>query len=243
MIKKGRLDAAKSFWEREGATLGGVDADIPDWTGERFKTLLQVSSAAGQAEVTAWLLDTLNANPTLPVPSGAPQGPAPDDRAEGDGDGSRTASPVPPAPSGGAGGGGRMAYDVASTRAVRDVFRRAAGARPNAWDWFGAAHVPSALNAAQEAERDSRKKERRKGMKERIREREARAAARAPESEPEPEPQLPPPGKGGRLGGPQKVGGGGAAAADGLAGLTPEMRAKVERERRARAAEARLLKR
>jgi len=39
--------------------------------------------------------------------------------------------------------------------------------------------------------------------------------------------------------GPRKLGGANGAA-DGVAGLTPEMRAKVERERRARAAEARL---
>jgi hypothetical protein len=39
--------------------------------------------------------------------------------------------------------------------------------------------------------------------------------------------------------GPRKLGGA-SGSAEGVAGLTPEMRAKVERERRARAAEARL---
>ena len=41
--------------------------------------------------------------------------------------------------------------------------------------------------------------------------------------------------------GPQKLGGA-PTATQGLAGLTPEMRAKIERERRARAAEARMKK-
>lgn len=238
MIMKGRLDIAKTFWEREGEALGGIDAAIPEWTGERYGTLLQVAASARQAEVTAWLLDELNADPTIPVPSGAPQLNTEEPSADSlDNAGSRSASPLPNST---ASGGGRTAYDVAATRTVRDVFRRSAGARPDAWDWLGAAHVPSALSAEQEAERDSKKKEKRRGMKERIREREAkereRAAARTPEPEPEPEPVR---GANGRLGGPQKLGGGGATTGDGLVGLTPEMRAKVERERRARAAEAR----
>ncbi|KAL5492349.1 hypothetical protein ACEPAI_3796 [Sanghuangporus weigelae] len=237
MVKRGRLEAAKSFWEREGAGLGGVDAPVPEWTGEKLSTLLQVAANSGQAEVTAWLLDDLNADPTIPVPSNAPR-----DIVNVDGvSDSRPATPD----LGGASrapGSVRTAYDVASTRAVRDVFRRSAGARPDAWDWLGAAHIPSVLSAEREAERDNKKKERRKGLKDKIRDREAREREREQEKVDEPPlAPAPAPMNGNIRTGPQKLGGA-PTATQGLAGLTPEMRARIERERRARAAEARLKK-
>ena len=239
MVSKGRLEAAKSFWEREGAGLGGVDAPVPEWTGERFGTLLQIAASSGQAEMTTWLLDDLNADPTIPVPSNALWDIAHDDGAPG----SRPETPDPggaPRPAGST----RTAYDVASTRAVRDVFRRSAGARPDAWDWLGAAHIPSILNTEKEAERDNRKKERRKGLKDKIRGREARERER--ETDKEKDDEAPPAPASTRVNGsiktgPQKLGGA-PTASQGLAGLTPEMRARIERERRARAAEARLKK-
>ncbi|OCB89986.1 hypothetical protein A7U60_g2842 [Sanghuangporus baumii] len=237
MVKRGRLEAAKSFWEREGTGLGGVDALVPEWTGEKLSTLLQVTANSGQAEVTAWLLDDLNADPTVPVPSNAPQDIV---KADGASD-SRPATPDPGAVTR-APGSVRTAYDVASTRAVRDVFRRSAGARPDSWDWLGAAHIPSVLSAEKEAERDNKKKERRKGLKDKIRDREAREREREQEKVDEPPPApAPTPMNGGMRTGPQKLGGA-PTATQGLAGLTPEMRARIERERRARAAEARMKK-
>lgn len=240
MIKKGRkLELVKSFWEREGEALGGVDAPIPDWTDERAGTLLQLAASAGQAELTAWLLDELNADPTIAVPSRAPRPDSIplDSELKPDANESR---PSTPAPDSGP-GSHRAAYDLASMRAVRDVFRRSAAARPDAWDWLGAARVPSLLSADMEAERDNKKKERRKGLKEKIREREAKEREKAPTPEPksEPEPVIPVSSGRFRSAGPQKVGGA-PAANEGLAGLTPEMRQKIERERRARAALARL---
>ena len=59
-----------------------------------------------------------------------------------------------------------------------------------------------------------------------------------PAPEPEPEPVVPEQ-KVRDPTGPRKLGGA-SGAVEGIMGLTPEMRAKVERERRARAAEARL---
>jgi hypothetical protein len=93
------------------------------------------------------------------------------------------------------------------------------------------------LSKEQEEEREEKKKVRRKGLKDRVKEREAKAKP-APEPEPQPKPvqqnqKVRDPT------GPRKLGGA-SGAAEGIAGLTPEMRAKVERERRARAAEARL---
>ncbi|KAJ7257931.1 hypothetical protein B0H12DRAFT_1049329 [Mycena haematopus] len=225
MVSKGRLEPLKSLWDRDGENLGGVDTHIPDWTGERQTTLLQVAAHAGHADVTSWLLETLHADPTVDVPLG--KGGEPEDSDSGE----ASDSPKPPK------GSRRTAYDLARSRAVRDVFRRCAGVHPDWWDWFGAARVPSALSKEQEEEREEKKKVRRKGLKDKVKEREAKAKPAAV-----PEPEAKPAQQDQKVRdptGPRRLGGASGAAA-GIAGLTPEMRAKVERERRARAAEARL---
>ncbi|KAH8832390.1 hypothetical protein DL96DRAFT_1581885 [Flagelloscypha sp. PMI_526] len=132
------------------------------------------------------------------------------------------------------------AYDYAPSKRIRDVYREVAGEPQFAgwWDWFGKGHVPSVLNKEKEAEKEEKRKERRKGLKEKIKEREAAMAAstkveeEAPRKEVVKKEKVPSEG-------PQRLGGA-SADAGGLAGLTPEMRAKIERERRARAAEARM---
>jgi hypothetical protein len=90
--------------------------------------------------------------------------------------------------------------------------------------------------------REERKKVRRKGLKDKVREREAKEREKE-KDKPRPavdvvEPVKPEPRRQNETG-PRRLGGA-TGAAEGVAGLTPEMRAKVERERRARAAEARL---
>jgi hypothetical protein len=132
----------------------------------------------------------------------------------------------------------RTAYDVASTKDVRNVFRRCAHANAEWWDWTGAAHVPSGLTEEMEAEQGKRKTERRKGMKEKAKEREKLRAEKEPEDDEVQVPVVQVPAA--PSSGPQRLGGAGARQTDNLAGLTPEMRARIERERRARAAEARL---
>lgn len=230
MVKKGRLDAAKTFWDRESKTLGGIDTRIPDFLGEKVGTLLQLAVINGQAEMTEWLLDNMNADPTIPVPVVVYRAPQPEDKEILDkrsltSEDARSQS-------------NRVAYDIASTREVRDVFRKSAGKRPDAWDWLGSGHIPSVLSAEMEANRDSRKKERRKGLKEKIKEREAKERERVKESEEEVAEVQPRPAPTPVKAGPQKLGGT-STAGQSLAGLTPEMRARIERERRARAAEAR----
>jgi len=231
MISKGRTEPLKSFWEREGASLGGVDVLIPEWTGDRRASLLQVAAQSGQEDVTRWLLYELHANPSIPVPSSGA-------RQEDDVANESDASDAPP-PHGV--GSRRTAYNLARTKAVRDVFRRCAGDHPDWWDWFGMANVPSAFNKEKEVARDEKKKQRKKGLKEKMREREAREREREGkrsdiedeqvEVKPKHQPQ--------DSTAPRKLGGL-SGAADSVMGLTPELRAKVERERRARAAEARL---
>ncbi|OWZ32776.1 cytoplasmic protein [Cryptococcus neoformans] len=133
-------------------------------------------------------------------------------------------------------------YDLASSKVIRDIYRKVAYDNPDLWDWK-AARVPPGLSEEMEAEQREKKAGRRKGLKEKLKEREkARQEAEAREAQEEEEKRLETEKrereKPTRLGvsGPQKLGGG---SAEGLAGLSAEMRMQIERERRARAAEAR----
>lgn len=225
MVSKGRLEPLKGFWEREGEDIGGVDAPIPEWTGDRRVSLLQVAAQSGHEAVVQWLLFDLHADPMTPVSLAWTR----EGGIESD------ASDVESSPA----GSRRTAYDLARSRAVRDVFRRCAGDHPDWWDWFGVAHVPSALSKEKEEERDDKKKQRRKGLREKMREREARERDREKTSDVVVPVEEPLKVKKESASGAQKLGGS-SGSTDGIAGLTPEMRAKVERERRARAAEARL---
>ncbi|KAH9946497.1 hypothetical protein B0H21DRAFT_743120 [Amylocystis lapponica] len=234
MVRRGRLEALQAFWAREDGSRGGPDAAVPEWTGEKGETLLQVAAHAGQADVVQWLLEDLHADPTRDVPLAA-GAVAEEDGQESD------ASDAPALPV----SVRRTAYDLARTREVRNVFRRCAAAHPAWWDWLGTeqgARVPSVLSAEMEEGREEKKKARRKGLKDRAREREAK--------EKEKEPRTPSPvvsevresrtaKAAENTSGPRRLGGA-PGAAEGVSGLSAEMRAKVERERRARAAEARL---
>lgn len=139
---------------------------------------------------------------------------------------------------------GKRAYDLSASKSVRNVFRRVAFDHPDMWDWQ-AAHVPSGLSEEAAAEQGAKKAERRRGLRDKLRERDRarteadaeKEAAEAAAAAAAPKPQfanigLPP------SSGPQKLGGR-TGAETGLAGLSAEMRMKIERERRARAAEAR----
>lgn len=228
MVTKGRLDALKSFVNRESATLSDVDALIPGWTGFKYATILQVAVVHGHEEVVQWLLEEARANPTIPLPSQSV--------VDAEGDDQAMSSNVDLVASRGA---YRTPYDLAKTKAVRDVFRRAAAAHPDWWDWLGAGHVPSALSHAMEEEQEEKKKVRKRGLKDRIRERQAKADEKV-----EPRSVDDVPVKTIAIASSlfsQRLGGT-SGTTDGVAGLTAEMRAKVERERRARAAEARLTK-
>ena len=234
MVIKGRLDPLKAFLDRESSTIGGVDAQIPEWTGERRATILQIAVQNGHEDVTRWLLEENRADPTIPIPLLKP-GEVVDEDEGHKSDASVTVQK----------GSRRTAYDLARTKPIRDVFRRCAASHPDWWDWFGAARVPSALSQEMEEEHEEKKKVRRKVLKDRVKDREAREKEKEKEREKE-RPKTPPVPveakvavkevlntTSRRLGG---VGGDGGS----VVGLTPEMRMRVEREQRARAAEARL---
>ncbi|KAG8997783.1 hypothetical protein FRB94_007466 [Tulasnella sp. JGI-2019a] len=232
MVRKGRLDALKAFWEKQGLQLvGSVDGRLPEWLDGKDSgaggTLLQLAAASGQDQVAHWLLEDLRADPTIAVP------PSFSRFRHGDGEGAETALEDPAAPA-----GKQTAYDICPNSQTRNVFRRCAYAHSGWWDWLGAAGVRSVLTPEMEA-KERKKEESRNKMREKAKEREA---ANSPKTLDEPEVATPFPTVkeiSGPKSGPQKLGGQ-SSAPTGVAGLTPEMRARVERERRARAAEARL---
>ena len=187
MIRKGRLDILKTFWEKHPT--------------EFDSSALGIAAASGEEDIIKWLLEEAKLDPTVPID-------------------------------------GKRAYDLCTTRSARNVFRRFAFQNPEMYDWT-AANVPSGLSAEQEASQDKKKVERRKGLREKLKEREktrSEAEVAEPESEPEVKPVLV---QKAPTSGPQKLGGrlGGEG---GLSGLNQNMRLQIERERRARAAEARL---
>ena len=51
-----------------------------DWEGEKVGTLLQLAVINDQAEMTEWLLDNMNADPTIPVPVVVYRAPQPEDK-------------------------------------------------------------------------------------------------------------------------------------------------------------------
>lgn len=226
MVKKGRMEPLAAFWTKYGESLGGVDARAEAWVEDvPGQTLLMVASQAGQEEVVKWLLEEQKADPTVTFSTDTPAETSTEEGAEED------AKLVTR--------GGRTAYDFASSKNVRNAFRRLAHDHPEWYDWIGAGHVPSGLSEEKEQEQDKKRADRRKGLKEKAKEREAKRAAEQealPVQEVVPEAVTPPMAKKG----PQKLGGGVPGSDTGLAGLTPEMRARIERERRARAAEARM---
>lgn len=232
MIIRGRLEPLKTFWGREVEILGGVNSYVPDWTGYSG-TLLQLAAEAGHESIVAWLLQDAGADPTIAVPSGnsivrSKNHDSDDENIQGMKTGSH-----------------RTAYDLARTRGVRSAFRRAAAADPNRWDWLGKGRVPSLLSREMEDIQDERKKTRAKSLKEKIREREAKEQDNEEQAQIASQMMISPitapitpayePSGSRRLGGSK-------GAAESTSGLSPEMRMKIERERRARAAEARMKK-
>ena len=214
MTKKGRLEPLSSLWERIHENLqsdAGVDTRVPDIDGltDCGNTLLHIASGAGQDSVVQWLLEEKRADPT--VKTTLLKG-----ELEGLSD------------------GGKTPYEVASSKSVRDVFRRLAGAYPDRWDWLNEGRIPSVLSKELEDEQENKKKAKRKGLKEKMKEREDRQQASIPAS---PE-RIEQPIDVKPSTGPQKLGG--HSDAGGVIGLTPEMRMRIERERRARAIEARM---
>ena len=131
-------------------------------------------------------------------------------------------------------GEGKSAFDLAGDRSTRDAFRVARSELGEVkWDW-SSAHIPPAISKAEAEQRDAREKaenekaeaERRKGEAERLRKEGPKVETIVGK-------------KGGKVLGEVKKTAEERREED-ARGLAPEMRMRVERERRARAAEERL---
>ncbi|KAF8323503.1 uncharacterized protein EI90DRAFT_3076857 [Cantharellus anzutake] len=256
MVRKGRVGPLQKFWNILTTTDGAgvLDAGdsaantrIPTWLrkeeGKRCgATLLQAATAWDQEEVVRWLLLELRADPTIGVPSALVREEDAKTNSASDDETSNYAH--------------RKAYNVARSQNVRNVFRRAAHAHPEWWDWLGkgshGAGVTSVLDPEKEAV-ENREADRKRGLKERMMERERAAAAKAAEEQErlereeaervKKEAEAAAAAKAANRKGPQRLGGpagGGIIENVSSASMSPEMRARIERERRARAAEARL---
>lgn len=268
MVKKGKKDALASFLDKYGPELEqppgtGVWGTLPDWLedAKTTPTLLHVASAADQPEVVRWLLVEKRADPTLEasvVPARAkpptsdlllPYGAlALTSSAE-----EHVSTPVPATTR------SLTPYELAPSRATRNVFRLLTASNPDWWDWTGTgpsgARVPSGLTEDQEEGRDQKARDRRGKLRDKVKERERerekeereleevrqREEAEAKNSE---EAELKRTGKNKVVPtGPQRLGGGPPRAIVrgemDAAGLTEEQRMRVQREQRARAAEAR----
>ena len=129
---------------------------------------------------------------------------------------------------------GRAPFDLAGDRATRDAFR--VGRHElgeDRWDWT-AARVPPALSRAEAEKRGEREKaEAEKAEVERRKLEEERLTREGPKV-------VDKGGKGKALGGAVQMKTAEEKREEEARGMTPEMRARMERERRARAAEARL---
>jgi hypothetical protein len=135
---------------------------------------------------------------------------------------------------------GKPAFDLAGDRATRDAFRVARSSLgETTWDW-NAGHIPAALSRSEAEERDVREKQELKKVEEERRKVESeRLKVEGPKvAEPNPLGRAAGKGRALALGQVQKTAQ--EKREEEARGLTPEMRMKLERERRARAAEERM---
>ncbi|KAI8073157.1 hypothetical protein BC940DRAFT_250649 [Gongronella butleri] len=139
----------------------------------------------------------------------------------------------------------KTAYEVAKDKTTRNAFRRCMHDYPGKWDWLGQARVPSALSAEQEQEqlaKDAKKKAKEDAKRAQVEEERAR---REQERERLASASVAPPKQ---LSGRLKSGGYvldpvARALRDNqvnTANLSPEAKMRLEREKRARAAEERM---
>lgn len=236
MVKKGRVEALATFLEKYGPELeSGHEGEetpppwgtLPSFLAESKTTLtlLHLAAASGQASVVRYFLSPpYSLSPVLHASHLPPH----------------TARPFP------------TPYEVAADRATRNEFRYAAFRDPQRCDWtgsgIGGARVPGGLDEEKEREKERKEEEKRAKLRERQRERdEAEAKQREMEEEKERQAReaeehrrrmLVP----AQASGPQRLGGGPPKPIQDRdrAGLSEEQKMRIQREERARAAEARL---
>lgn len=130
-------------------------------------------------------------------------------------------------------GDGKTAFDLTGDRATRDAFRVSRHELgEEKWDWE-AAHVASPISKSEAEQRDKREKE------EETKKEEDRRKAEAARLEAE-GPKVPDKSPLGKAAGRGRALALGAKREEEMRGMTPEMKMRIEREKRARAAEERM---
>ncbi|KAF9916637.1 hypothetical protein BX616_003210 [Lobosporangium transversale] len=227
LVKKGRAEAMSNHIQKYGID---VSQPLPLTTSteydiRRTPTILHVASHHGQAQVVKALLEKHMADPTITSTISGHDNDSGQDDSENKSLSLGTSS--------------LTAYDVAKDKETRNAFRRAMALLPEAWDWVGQAHVPSALTPEMEAEQERKAKEKARKVLEAERERkktkepsrskipvEHNSASRLTVTSSTSPPSL--------------LAKNMASVSAAHSNLSPEMRMRLERERRANAAEARM---
>ncbi|KAF9584418.1 hypothetical protein BGW38_006530 [Lunasporangiospora selenospora] len=216
LVKKGRGEALSSHLQRhqmDASALLPVTTSS-EYDTRRTPTLLHLASHHGQISVVKALLERHHVDPTV-TSSGSNEGDS------------------------GAGASSATAYDIAKDKETRNVFRRAMALMPDAWDWIGLAHVPSALTPEMEAEQERKTKERSRKVLEAERERKRVRDANRPTT-PVGSTSSNSPATESKSSSASLMARNMAAASAANSHLSPELRMRLERERRAQAAEARI---
>ncbi|GAA6062108.1 hypothetical protein JCM10212_000862 [Sporobolomyces blumeae] len=241
---------------RAGRTVWGL---LPEWMEDEWRngqrTLLHVASAADQPDMVRWMLEVKRADPTLQPEILSSDSVDQEDNVENDSEVSSIANGTA-----GAGDEGsttrarrpqQTPYELARSKATRNVFRFVTAQHPDWWDWtgtgVGGARVPSGLDEAKEKDKEAKEEAKREKLREKQREREAleREAELARLERERDARELAQRERDEREGagkGPKRLGGGPPAPIRDrqMGNLTEEQKARVMREERARAAEARL---
>lgn len=231
MIRRDKVEVFKNFIQKQSESTAEVSVTytgyLPAWTaeGKTYPTVLHYAAANEAAEIVFYLLSECRSDPTITF----------NDRTDAPSNSTR-----------------KTAYEVATSRLVRDAFRRAYAEYPDLWDWENSAKVPSKLTeemlSGQNAKRSEHKSKLKDKMRERaaLREQEREAEeARQRERQAEEERQAAARRLATPVSGPQRLGGGPPRLTriqqqqNAMAGLSEEARRRIERERRVKAAEAR----
>lgn len=227
LVKKGRAEAMSAHLLKHGIDPSQLLplSTSTEYDIRRTPTILHLAAHHGQAHCVKLLLEKHNADPTTTTLSAAKAAAA----IDGDGDDDEEA--------GGLTGSSFTAYDIAKDKETRNAFRRAMALSPESWDWVGLAHVPSALTPEMEAEQERKAKEKTRKLLDAERERKKtssrpgtptnRSGATTPTSAPTSTSS-------------SLLSKNLATATSANSQLSPEMRMRLERERRANAAEARM---
>ncbi|KAJ3112634.1 hypothetical protein HDU96_004356 [Phlyctochytrium bullatum] len=139
MVKRGRVEALKTFAESPGFVPSVLNIPLPHSLGT---SLLHLAASNSHEAIVALLL-SLGADPTVTEESGKKRTP----------------------------------YEVTDDKGCRDAFRRAFAASPTQWEWIEKAKVPSPLTPEMEERQREKEREKRRKQKEKQKQYKESAAA------------------------------------------------------------------